>query len=256
MSHTTGSNRFSGKVAAITGASMGIGRATALKLAREGAYILALDIDPNLEAVVEEIKAFGGQAEHHHLDCSDRKAVTETFAGLIKDKGGIDILVNVVGKTARPRQSEFWCSEPEVWDYVIDMSLMTTLNCTRQVVPGMRERQQGKIVNIASAAFLVPTPTFSDYAAAKAGVIGFTRVLAIELAPFNVNVNAVSPGPIATPATTQHTPEFREKIIATIPLRRYGEPEDIANGVAYLASEDAKFVTGHNLVISGGRAIG
>jgi NAD(P)-dependent dehydrogenase (short-subunit alcohol dehydrogenase family) len=247
--------RFKGKITVVTGAAMGIGRATALRLAAEGAFVLALDVDPSLANVVDEIKAAGGKAMHHHLDASDRPAVVDTFAKLQKDNGPIDVLVNVVGKTARPRQSEFWCSEPEVWDYVIEMSLKTTMMCCRQVVPGMRERRQGKIVNIASVAFMVPTPTFGDYAAAKAGVVGFSRVLAIELAPFNVNVNTISPGPIATPATTQHAPEFREKIIQTIPLQRYGDPEDIANGVAYLASEDSRFVTGHNLVISGGRAI-
>jgi len=119
----------------------------------------------------------------------------------------------------------------------------------------MRERKSGRIVNISSVAWLTPTPTFSDYAAAKAGVVGFTRVLAIELAPFGVTVNAISPGPIATPATAHHSEELRKTLISTIPLGSYGKPDDIAAGVAYLGSDDASFVTGHNLVISGGRAV-
>jgi NAD(P)-dependent dehydrogenase (short-subunit alcohol dehydrogenase family) len=119
----------------------------------------------------------------------------------------------------------------------------------------MRERRSGRIINISSVAWMVPTPTFADYAAAKAGVVGFTRVLAIELAPFGVTVNAVSPGPIVTAQFNAHTEETRKRVLNTIPLGRYGQPEDIAAGIAYLASADAGFVTGHNLVIAGGRAI-
>jgi NAD(P)-dependent dehydrogenase (short-subunit alcohol dehydrogenase family) len=247
--------RYQGKIAVVTAAAKGIGKATAVRLAQEGAYVVALDIDPQVADTAAELKREGARAESGVIDCASRSSVEEVFAALLKKHGHVDVLVNVVGRTAGDKRSEFYVSEPETWDFVIDLSLKSTMLCSRQVVPGMRERRSGRIVNIASAAFLAPTPTFADYAAAKAGVIGFTRVLAIEVAPFGVTVNAISPGPIATPATAQHSPELRKKLIATIPLGDYGKPEDIAAGVAYLASDDAKFVTGHNLVISGGRAI-
>ncbi len=250
-------DRFAGKIAVVTGASSGIGRATALRLASEGATVVALDIDERVAEVAKDMQAAHGRGTSVRLNCTDRAAVEAVFSDLLQKHDFIDILVNVVGRTAGEKRTEFYISEPETWDEVIDLSLMSTLICTRQVVPGMRERKRGKIVNIASAAFLSPTPTFADYAAAKAGVVGFTRVLAIELAPFGVNVNAISPGPITTPATEQrHTPEFRAKLVTTIPLGRYGDPRDVAGGVAFLASEEAAFITGHNLVISGGRAIG
>jgi NAD(P)-dependent dehydrogenase (short-subunit alcohol dehydrogenase family) len=246
--------RYEGKVAVVTAAASGIGRATVGRLSAEGAFVVAVDIDPAVgDLIGSEIESGEGVS----LDCCDRKAVVEAFAGILARHGRVDVLVNVVGRTAGERRSEFWESDPEVWDFVIDASLKATMICTRQVAPSMRERRYGRIVNIASLAMLAPNPTFADYTAAKAGVIGLTRALAVELAPFNVTVNAVSPGQVDTPATRAgHSPELKQRMSALIPLGRYGQPEEIASGIAFLGSDDASFITGHNLVISGGRAFG
>lgn len=248
--------RLEGKVAIVTAAASGIGRATALRLAREGARVACIDVLPKVGDTVGDIRAQGGTAESWTLDVMDRRATSNAFSEAEATLGAPDILVNGVGRSAALKGGgEFWCSEPETWDEVIDLSLKATMYCTRLVVPGMRARRRGSIVSIASVAFLMPTPTFGDYAAAKAGVVGFTRVLAIELASFNVRANAISPGPIATEATARHPEETRRRVLASIPMGHYGEPEDIAAGVAYLSSEDAKFVTAQNLVIGGGRGI-
>ena len=252
--HLSGMRRYEGKIAVVSAAASGIGRATVNRLAAEGAFVVGVDIDPCVgEVMATDVE----NGEGVTLDCCDRNAVASTFSDILARHGRIDVLVNVVGRTAGARRTEFWESDPEVWDFVIDASLKATMSCTRQVVPSMRERRSGRIVNIASLAMLAPNPTFADYTAAKAGVVGLTRALAVELAPFNVTVNAVSPGQVDTPATQAgHSPELRAQMSALIPLGRYGEPDEIASGIAFLGSDDASFITGHNLVISGGRAFG
>lgn len=246
---------FIGKRAIVSAAASGICRATALRLAAQGAEVACLDIG-DVSATVDEIRAAGGTATGWQLDVGDRAAVVATFAAIEAAQGPTDVLVNGVGMSAAGfGGGEFWCSEPETWDRVIDLSLKSTMHCTRQIVPGMRERRRGAVVNIASVSFLMPTPTFGDYAAAKAGVVGFTRVLAIELAPFGVRVNAVSPGPIETAATKRHPEATRQRVLATIPLGHYGQPEDVAAAITFLASDDARFITAQNLVVGGGRGI-
>jgi NAD(P)-dependent dehydrogenase (short-subunit alcohol dehydrogenase family) len=247
--------RFEGRNAIVTAAGAGIGRATALRLAREGARVACVDISPAVAETAREIEAAGGVAKSWQMDVTDRKLVERTFAEIERAIGDTDVLVNGVGRSAAEKLGEFWKSDPAVWDEVITISLKSTMLCCRQIVPGMRERRRGRVVNISSVSWLMPTPTFAEYAASKAGVVGFTRVLAIELAPFGVTVNAVSPGPIETAATRKHSEETRRRVMSTIPMGHYGEPDDIAGGVAYLASDDAKFVTAQNLVIGGGRGI-
>lgn len=245
-----------GRVAVVTAAASGIGRATALRLARDGAHVHAIDINPAVAQTTDSIRASGGSGEPRVLDCLDRERVEAEFAKIGSASGKVDILVNAVGQPVRGDDyREFWCSEPESWQFVLDICLKTMMLCSRQVVPGMRERRYGKIVNISSVSWLMPPKTFSEYAAAKAGVVGFTRVLATELAPFGVNVNAVSPGPIRSIQSDAQPQEFRDRILSTVPLGRFGQPDDIASGIAYLVRDEASFVTGHNLVISGGRAM-
>ena len=125
----------------------------------------------------------------------------------------------------------------------------------RLIVPGMKARGAGRVVNISSVSWLMPTPTFADYAAAKAGVVGFTRVLAIEVAKHGVTANAVSPGPIETAATARHPEETRRRVMSTIPMGKYGQPEDVAAAILFLASDDARFITAQNIVVGGGRGI-
>jgi len=251
-----GSPRFQGKIAVVTAAASGIGRATALRLAREGAVVAALDINPEVVKTTSTVKAAGGQSTSLTLDCMDRTAVEEAFRKLSQELGDIDILVNAVGQPSRNNvYEEFWRSDPDTWDFVIDICLKTAMTCSRQVVARMRERRYGKIVNIASVSAFSPPPTFTEYAAAKAGILGFTRALAVELAPFAVNVNAVSPGPIRSIQSDAQPEQLRARVLATIPMGHYGEPEDVAAGIAYLCSDDAQFVTGNNLVIAGGRVM-
>ena len=246
--------RFEGKVAVVTGGANGIGRASARKFAQEGARVAVLDIeDGPLAETTSLITEAGGEALAMTVDLLDRKQIVEAFARIEREFGPVDILLNNVGQTARERASEFWNSDPEVWDFVVGISLMTTLSCSRQVVPSMRERRSGKIVNIASDSPIAGDHGIADYAAAKAGVMGFTRSLARELAPFGVNVNSVCPGGTNTRGPRRLPKETFDRALAAIPMGRMCEPEDIANGVAFLASEDSRFVTGQALVINGGR---
>jgi acetoacetyl-CoA reductase/3-oxoacyl-[acyl-carrier protein] reductase len=246
--------RFEGKVAVVTGGANGIGRASARKFAQEGARVAVLDIeDGPLAETTALITEAGGEALAMAVDLLDRKQIVDAFARIERELGPVDILLNNVGQTARERASEFWNSDPEVWDFVVGISLMTTLSCSRQVVPSMRERRSGKIVNIASDSPIAGDHGIADYAAAKAGVMGFTRSLARELAPFGVNVNSVCPGGTNTRGPRRLPKETFDRALAAIPMGRMCEPEDIANGVAFLASEDSRFVTGQALVINGGR---
>ncbi|NNC00669.1 SDR family oxidoreductase, partial [Corallococcus exiguus] len=161
-------------------------------------------------------------------------------------------LVNNVGQSARERAAEFHLSSPEIWRFVIDVSLMATLVASRQVVPAMRDARRGKIVNIASTAGLSGEVGVAEYSAAKMGVIGFTRSLSRELAPFGVNVNAVCPGVTNTAVLKQLPSDIVSTIVARIPMGRVAEPEDIAATIAFLSSEDARHITGQSIVVDGG----
>lgn len=246
--------RMTDKLAVITGAGSGIGRASALRFASEGARLAILDLNPEgLAETAEMVRSAGGDAVELTADCTDRAAVEEAFAKIDRDCGFIDILMNNVGQSARDRASEFYNSDPEVWRFVLEVSLVSTMTVSRQVVPKMRESKRGKIVNVASNAGMAGEVGIADYAAAKMGVIGFTRSLARELAPFGVNVNALCPGVTKTKVLGNISDDFLSKIRESIPMNCFAEPEDIASVAAFLASDDARYMTGQSVVVDGGR---
>lgn len=242
---------MTGRLAVVTGSANGIGRATAQHLAARRAHVVLMDIEADpLAETVKAIQAAGGQATPLHIDLRERPAVIDAFARIQRDMAPVDILVNNVGQTARERITDFAHAEPQTWDFVIGLSLMTTLLCSRQVVPGMCERQRGKIVNVASDTPLFGDPMLEDYAAAKAGVIGFTRSLARELAPFGINVNAVSPGPTNTRGPRRMASDALARSLLQVPSGGLCEPEDVANCIGFLASAAARFISGQNLPVN------
>lgn len=245
------SARFTGKTVAITGAAHGIGAATARRFLAEGAKVAVIDREADGFA-----ESFAGQPADRLLtmagDCTDAAVLADFHARTVAAFGPVDILFNNVGQSGRERAAQFHESAEDVWRFVLEVSLFTAMRMSRLVVPAMRERG-GRIVNMSSDAALVGDAGLTDYAAAKMGIIGFTRSLARELAPHRVTVNAVAPGAIRTRAHDRLTPAVIERIKATTPAGFIAEPEDVAGCVTFLASEDARYVTGQTLLIDGGR---
>lgn len=250
----TDQRQFAGKIAVVTGAGNGIGRAAAIAYAQEGADVAILDREAAaLAETAELVRAHMVKALPLVGDMMDQEVVAESFVRIKRDLGPVDMLLNNIGQTARENYSEFWQAKPETLQFVIGVSLMTTLTCTRQVVEDMRERRSGKIVSISSDSAMNGDIGTVDYASAKAGVLGFTRALARELGPFKVNVNAVCPGPTNTRAMQRIPKDAYERARNMIPLGELSEPEDIANAVIFLSSEKSRFITGQTLMVNGGR---
>lgn len=246
--------RLSGRIAVVTGAANGIGRASALRLAREGADLVLVDREGDtLQQAARAVEAAGRPALPIVADWTDPDAVQAAVTAVRQRFGRIDILFNNVGQSARERASEFHLSTEETWRFVIEVSLLTTMRATRLVVEEMRARRSGRIVNMSTESAFYGDVGFVDYAAAKMGVVGFTRSLARELAPFHVNVNAVCPGAIRTRAHDRLPKEVIDKVRTSVPMGYVAEPEDVAGVVAFLASDDARYITGQSILIDGGR---
>ncbi len=242
------------KVAIITGAGSGIGRATVLLFAQEGAALSISDIDmEGLENVATELRKMGTKMLASRADISNAKEVNEMVEKTLAEFGRVDILVNNAGYVYF-KGRYFYRMDPEEWEPHINVTLKGTLYVTRAVVPHMVERRSGRIVNISSDSGKYPMPGFSLYGAAKGAIASFSRCLAAELAPYGILVNCISPGSIKTKITKMMTmPRGEaEKVFALVPLGRMGAPEDIATMALYLASDDGKYVTGQNYSVNGG----
>ena len=248
---------FEGKIAIVTGSSMGIGKATAKILAERRAVVITNSRTlARAEKTAEEIRSMGGKAMAIEADVTNRKEVEEMVKKVIDTYGRIDILINNAGKSIGLRYPKLEEVEYEDWDRNIDLNLTGTFNMCRAVVPHMRRRKYGKIVNVGSGAGRVWSRSgIHAYAAAKAGLMGFTRQLALEAGPDGINVNCAAPGLILTHPERGFPYEKevgRERVLSDIPLRRLGEPEEMAKAIVFLASDDASYITGQTLGVDGG----
>lgn len=241
---------MSDRVAFITGSSRGIGRACALALCGVGYDIVVAspELEKN-EEVAEEIRARNGKALTINLDVSSLDSIKAAVATAMKEFGRIDALVNNAGITRDALAARM---KPEDWNLVLQINLSGAFHCVQQVLPGMLKERWGRIVNIASVVGQMGNPGQANYVASKAGLIGLTKSLAQELASRNITVNAIAPGFIATDMTEVLPAQTKENMLAHIPLRRFGKPEDIAAAVRFLVSDDAAYITGHVLNVNGG----
>ena len=252
--------RFKDKVAVITASANGIGRATAEIMAREGAIVVGVDNHPDrLETAVAALRGTGGRAHGRRCDALAQRQVETTVAAVEKEFGGIDILVNAVGGSTIIANSSANVDELtfEEWQSLIAFNLNGTFLLTHAVVPIMKRRRSGKIVNLASIAGRgLSASSSSAYAAAKGGIIAFTRKLAFELGPFGITINAIAPSLTLTERIRPHwgkrTAEAQSAEIARTPLRRVAEAADQAKVICFLASSDADFVTGVTIDVTGG----
>lgn len=244
-------NRFENQIAIVTGAGRGIGEAIAKRLAAGGAKVACVSrSESNSAKVAEAINAAQpGAARGYAVDVADKKAVEETAAKIFADFGKVDILVNNAGIT---RDGLAMRMSEEDWDAVLNTNLKGAFNFIQAVMRPMIKQRAGRIVNIASVAGLMGNAGQANYAASKAGLIGLTKTLARELAGRGITVNAVAPGFIKTDMTDVLNDAIKTAVVGQIPLGRFGEPDDIAAAVAYLASAEASYITGQTLTVDGG----
>jgi 3-oxoacyl-[acyl-carrier protein] reductase len=245
---------LTGRTALVTGSARGIGQAIALKLAEVGADVVVNDIEAAaepLENVAAEIRAMNRKSLAVTADVSSTEDVNRLVETAVSTLGKIDILVNNAGVT---RDQLIMRMSDEEWDTVLNIDLKSAFLCTRAAIRHMLKHRWGRIINIASITGLVGNPGQANYASAKAGVIGLTRSIAKEAASRGITVNAIAPGAIDTKMTQQLDEKQRQEFLKRIPLGYYGSPRDVAEAVAFLASEEARYITGQVLNVDGGMA--
>ncbi|WP_417587974.1 SDR family NAD(P)-dependent oxidoreductase [Pararhodobacter oceanensis] len=246
--------QFDKKVVAITGAAQGIGRGIALGFAAEGARLALFDIDGEaLAQTARDARTLGSEVHIVQGDFTQLETITSAFAEAAEVLGPVDILINNLGQTARADMSSFATARHEMLDFVLDISLRAAIHCTREVLPSMKARKTGRVISIASDAALNGDLGCVDYAAAKAGILGFTRGIAREFGRAGITANAVCPGPTNTRAVQRMTEENRAKVRDEAPMKVICEPEDIAHAALFLASDKARYITGQTLLVNGGR---
>jgi len=245
---------FSERVALVTGASQGIGKACAIRFASAGATVaLTARGKEKLNEVVEQITQLGGKAEAFQLDVGDEEQIKSVFKDVISRFGKLDILVNNAGITKDQLVMRMKRAD---WDSVLNTNLTSAYLCIQQAISSMLKQRWGRIVNITSIFGQIGQAGQANYAASKAGLIGLTMAIAREVASRNITCNAVAPGFIETAMTSALGKDFRQNAVQMIPLGRVGAAEDVANAVAFLASDEAAYITGHVLNVNGGMLMG
>ena len=238
-----------GKVAIVTGASRGIGKAIALKLAREGADVCVISLSDRGEETKKEIEALGRKAAFYRCDVSNYEEVKEVVKNVKQEFEKIDILVNNAGVT---KDTLLIRMKEEDWDYVMNVNLKGTFFFTKEVINIMRKQKRGSIINISSVVGLMGNVGQANYCASKSGIIGFSKAVAREYAGYGIRVNVVAPGFIETDMTSQIPEKIKEEFLKQIPMKRIGSPEEVANVVKFLASDDASYITGEVISVNGG----
>ena len=245
---------LSGRVAFVTGASQGIGQACALELANHGAAVaLAARNQEKLDQLVQQITASGGKAAAFSLDVTDEAQIKSAFKAAIAHFSKIDILVNNAGIT---RDQLVMRMKRADWDAVLNTNLTSAYLCTQQVIGPMLKQRWGRIINVTSIFGQMGQAGQANYASSKAGLIGLTMAVARELASRNITCNAVAPGFIDTAMTSGLADDLKQNAVKLIPLGRVGTPQDVAHAVAFLASEESSYITGHVLNVNGGMLMG
>ncbi len=243
--------KLKGKIAVVTGGSRGIGRVICLKLARLGAYIFVNDVCDQAiaQGILDEIAGAGGASSFLPFDVADTEASSKALKSVIKDHGGPHILVNNAGIT---RDSLLARMKAKDWDLVMSVNLKGAFNCTQAVIMAMIKQRWGRIISIGSVVGSMGNPGQANYAASKAGLEGFTKSVAREVASRGITANVVAPGFIETGMTAGLPEKVKEQLLSQIPAGRMGSPEDVAEAVGFLASEEASYITGQVLHVNGG----